>query len=1137
MRIKRILALLMSVAIVLGAMPMVVASAEEGEIYRTEYVKVSSVDEIVPDARYIIVGTYTDDNGEVSYHAMGKKNNSYDGFRYSYAQDQDGAHNFDISEDKSTITVYTYATYDPILRVRISPRDDEGRFYLKVDGEGYLCGYSDSTSDGANGHDLHSCMPIDDYTVGELWWYMRVAEEGDYAGDWQIVNRSRLGNRTGYYYDVIRMGRPYPNSAGQFRAEPVGREDVGELDENEFIKYTTDADTNILLYREVCSHRAEEVTHREAVEATCEKPGVLEYWYCAGCSQYFSDEDLSNSTTLNGAVIAPPAHKFDLSGICTVCGVSENTMTFVEYEDSSYSSDMDGEQFIFVGFKDGKAYVMGNTTYADGSREAVEIPIKANGAIDISSAIAEFFTFDFNVPTGGTTFSPDGGYMSMLGGKIIVYDKSLVNEPGLPEPIRFGRDDYYQSKGYFYNWSNDEYIVFDSDTLTFKVSDVPVDSIVLYKQVCAHTNIMYTPGAEATCTEQGAIEYWYCDECYCYYMNNDFETPVEIYDVSELMMRATGHHYVDDVCENCGMKRPVYTQISTLAEFDALNKNSSYIMVVKDGEKTYAAFTPSRNYPFDIDSDGDGIVDIMEDDINANGIPDCIESYIDIYWGSVDYDENGITTAEEYNEAIGYMNDDDVIDIEDYKLFFEYNIYWELLYQYEEQAYAAPNFVEVTISADGSITIVDEGAMEFQMMESGVWGNQPNEDWMLEEYGIKETDRLRAAWIPNYWIGASGMMGLYGTEHFMTMERYYGDSEYPGIIDHKNWKISFNADGTACLVNTWESFDDTGALQFVKYYDELGELKMTFFGTPDWLWSDSFIMSNSVEVLPVYLYASEPVYTGHVCEFGQWVSDNESTHTRICNDTSCGATETEAHNWNDGVITMEPTVFDEGEITYTCVVCNETKKETIAKLEGVDEIIASGGDVKLSVDEGSTAVIDPNTVLIAEEIPDPSFADETNAFIVEQLGEGVGIISAYDISMLLHGAEVQPGGTITITLPLPEGFDDYDSVQVVYIDDVGNVFICETVVNADGTVSFKTDHFSMYAIVGISDSVFEIGDIDGDGKINSVDLFKLKLFVKQISVPDKSESFAADVNGDSKINSVDIFYLKLRILKGTWSFE
>ena len=38
------------------------------------------------------------------------------------------------------------------------------------------------------------------------------------------------------------------------------------------------------------------------------------------------------------------------------------------------------------------------------------------------------------------------------------------------------------------------------------------------------------------------------------------------------------------------------------------------------------------------------------------------------------------------------------------------------------------------------------------------------------------------------------------------------------------------------------------------------------------------------------------------------------------------------HNWNNGVVTLEPTTEAEGIRTYTCAACGNTRTETIAKL-------------------------------------------------------------------------------------------------------------------------------------------------------------------------------------------------------------
>ncbi|MBQ5601686.1 MAG: hypothetical protein IIU77_02550, partial [Clostridia bacterium] len=43
------------------------------------------------------------------------------------------------------------------------------------------------------------------------------------------------------------------------------------------------------------------------------------------------------------------------------------------------------------------------------------------------------------------------------------------------------------------------------------------------------------------------------------------------------------------------------------------------------------------------------------------------------------------------------------------------------------------------------------------------------------------------------------------------------------------------------------------------------------------------------------------------------------------------------HSWNNGEITLEPTVDFDGEKTFTCTVCSATKIEKLDKLEAPDE--------------------------------------------------------------------------------------------------------------------------------------------------------------------------------------------------------
>lgn len=73
-----------------------------------------------------------------------------------------------------------------------------------------------------------------------------------------------------------------------------------------------------------------------------------------------------------------------------------------------------------------------------------------------------------------------------------------------------------------------------------------------------------------------------------------------------------------------------------------------------------------------------------------------------------------------------------------------------------------------------------------------------------------------------------------------------------------------------------------------------------------------------------------------VCDhtWGKWTDDDELTHTHTCiNGNGCTAYQKQAHEWNEGVVTTEPTETEEGVKTYTCTVCNHTKKEAIPMLQ------------------------------------------------------------------------------------------------------------------------------------------------------------------------------------------------------------
>ena len=65
-----------------------------------------------------------------------------------------------------------------------------------------------------------------------------------------------------------------------------------------------------------------------------------------------------------------------------------------------------------------------------------------------------------------------------------------------------------------------------------------------------------------------------------------------------------------------------------------------------------------------------------------------------------------------------------------------------------------------------------------------------------------------------------------------------------------------------------------------------------------------------------------PTLTDH--SYGEWTKrDNDDEyHYRTC---VCGNTQKEAHKWDEGVVTVEPTEDKDGTRTFTCKVCGATK--------------------------------------------------------------------------------------------------------------------------------------------------------------------------------------------------------------------
>jgi hypothetical protein len=60
-----------------------------------------------------------------------------------------------------------------------------------------------------------------------------------------------------------------------------------------------------------------------------------------------------------------------------------------------------------------------------------------------------------------------------------------------------------------------------------------------------------------------------------------------------------------------------------------------------------------------------------------------------------------------------------------------------------------------------------------------------------------------------------------------------------------------------------------------------------------------------------------------------WAPNGDENHKRECMDDICDASETLPHDWDDGVVTTEPSCTEKGEKTYTCQTCQHAKTEDL----------------------------------------------------------------------------------------------------------------------------------------------------------------------------------------------------------------
>lgn len=153
---------------------------------------------------------------------------------------------------------------------------------------------------------------------------------------------------------------------------------------------------------------------------------------------------------------------------------------------------------------------------------------------------------------------------------------------------------------------------------------------------------------------------------------------------------------------------------------------------------------------------------------------------------------------------------------------------------------------------------------------------------------------------------------------------------------------------------------------------------------------------------------------GH--SFGAWKEDGTG-HSRVCG--VCGVKETAEHNWNKGVVTKQPTTTATGERKYTCKDCGAIKLVTLDKFEESDveikELTLTENGVTVSGKMQSGAVLAVERLEKGSELYEAAVKAVCDAFKLS----ADKALAAYDVRLLVKDVEVDPDGSVKVTMELP----------------------------------------------------------------------------------------------------------------------
>ncbi|MBR4072051.1 MAG: DUF4091 domain-containing protein, partial [Clostridia bacterium] len=270
------------------------------------------------------------------------------------------------------------------------------------------------------------------------------------------------------------------------------------------------------------------------------------------------------------------------------------------------------------------------------------------------------------------------------------------------------------------------------------------------------------------------------------------------------------------------------------------------------------------------------------------------------------------------------------------------------------------------------------------------------------------------------------------------------------------------------------------------------------------------------------------------------------------------------HDYDDGKVTKEATCLELGEITYTCTICGAGNIEYIpAKHTSGASYTEISYKAAECTSPGERQLKCADCGYIKYETI-PAHHENKEMFVYSEDSKYIGSHEIFcsvceaSVGSETHSMITQYTNTCTEAGEMIKVCYHCPKTEVISTVEAHGHYMIETYeaptcteAGYSGGKCYNCGHEEGETIAALGHkyvdgkcencgeadpdaSQVEMGDIDGNGNINSVDLFKMNLYVKQVVAPTEAEEAAADIDENGKVNSVDMFYLKFRILKGYW---